>query len=96
MALLDDANTSAYGHPVISEVNLGVGKNPGILISGHDLRDIQQLLEQTEGTGVDAPPRLQQNRQRPGPVSVHPACAAQDAVHPRPGANGLMQNMLLI
>ena len=53
MALLDDANTSAYGHPVISEVNLGVGKNPGILISGHDLRDIQQLLEQTEGTGVD-------------------------------------------
>ena len=53
MALLDGANTSAYGHPVISEVNIGVGKNPGILISGHDLRDIQQLLEQTEGTGVD-------------------------------------------
>lgn len=53
MALLDGANTSAYGHPVISEVNIGVGKNPGILISGHDLRDIEQLLEQTEGTGVD-------------------------------------------
>lgn len=53
MALLDDANTSAYGHPVISEVNIGVGKNPGILISGHDLRDMEQLLEQTEGTGVD-------------------------------------------
>ena len=53
MALLDDANTSAYGHPVISEVNLGVGTNPGILISGHDLKDIDQLLKQTENTGVD-------------------------------------------
>ena len=53
MALLDEANTSAYGHPVISEVNLGVGKNPGILISGHDLKDIDQLLKQTENTGVD-------------------------------------------
>ena len=53
MALLDEANTSAYGHPVISEVNLGVGTNPGILISGHDLKDIDQLLKQTENTGVD-------------------------------------------
>ena len=53
MALLDEANTSAYGHPVISEVNLGVGTNPGILISGHDLKDIDQLLKQTDNTGVD-------------------------------------------
>ena len=53
MALLDEANTSAYGHPEISEVNLGVGKNPGILISGHDLKDMEQLLKQTENTGVD-------------------------------------------
>jgi len=53
MALLDEANTTAYGHPEITEVNLGVDKNPGILISGHDLRDMQELLKQTEGTGVD-------------------------------------------
>ena len=53
MALLDGANTSAYGTPVTTEVNIGVGKNPGILISGHDLKDIKELLEQTEGTGVD-------------------------------------------
>lgn len=53
MALLDGANTSAYGTPVVTEVNIGVGKNPGILISGHDLKDIKELLEQTEGTGVD-------------------------------------------
>jgi len=53
MALLDEANTSAYGNPEITEVNIGVGKNPGILVSGHDLRDIEMLLEQTEGTGVD-------------------------------------------
>jgi len=53
MALLDGANTSAYGTPVATEVNIGVGKNPGILISGHDLKDIKDLLEQTEGTGVD-------------------------------------------
>lgn len=53
MALLDDANTSAYGHPEITKVDLGVRKNPGILISGHDLRDLEMLLEQTEGTGVD-------------------------------------------
>ena len=53
MALLDGANTSAYGIPVATEVNIGVGKNPGILISGHDLKDIKELLEQTEGTGVD-------------------------------------------
>ena len=53
MALLDGANTSAYGTPVATEVNIGVGKNSGILISGHDLKDIKDLLEQTEGTGVD-------------------------------------------
>jgi hydroxylamine reductase len=53
MALLDEANTSAYGHPEITRVNIGVGKNPGILISGHDLKDMEELLKQTEGTGVD-------------------------------------------
>ncbi|MDD6057876.1 MAG: hydroxylamine reductase [Clostridiales bacterium] len=53
MALLDAANTEAYGHPEITKVNIGVGENPGILVSGHDLRDLEQLLEQTEGTGVD-------------------------------------------
>ena len=53
MALLDKANTESYGHPEITEVNIGVGKNPGILISGHDLHDIEDLLKQTEGTGVD-------------------------------------------
>jgi len=53
MALLDEANTTAYGHPEITEVNIGVGSNPGILISGHDLKDMEELLKQTEGTGVD-------------------------------------------
>ena len=53
MALLDKANTGAYGNPGITKVNIGVGKNPGILVSGHDLRDLEQLLEQTQGTGVD-------------------------------------------
>ncbi|HQO64274.1 MAG TPA: hydroxylamine reductase, partial [Syntrophorhabdus sp.] len=53
MALLDKANTSAYGNPEITEVNIGVGKNPGILISGHDLKDMEELLKQTQGTGVD-------------------------------------------
>jgi len=53
MALLDEANTTAYGNPEITEVNIGVGKNPGILISGHDLKDMEELLKQTEGTGVD-------------------------------------------
>ena len=53
MALLDEANTKAYGHPEITEVNIGVDKNPGILISGHDLKDMEELLKQTEGTGVD-------------------------------------------
>ena len=53
MALLDKANTSAYGNPEISRVKLGVGKNPGILVSGHDLRDLEMLLEQTQCTGVD-------------------------------------------
>lgn len=53
MALLDQANTTAYGNPEISKVNIGVGKNPGILISGHDLHDIEDLLKQTEGTGID-------------------------------------------
>ncbi|RKX26701.1 MAG: hydroxylamine reductase [Candidatus Zixiibacteriota bacterium] len=53
MALLDKANTETYGNPELTEVNLGVRKNPGILISGHDLRDMEDLLKQTEGTGVD-------------------------------------------
>ncbi len=53
MALLDQANTGAYGNPEITKVNMGVGKNPGILVSGHDLRDLEMLLEQTQGTGVD-------------------------------------------
>lgn len=53
MALLDKANTTSFGNPEISEVNIGVGKKPGILISGHDLRDLEELLDQTQGTGVD-------------------------------------------
>lgn len=53
MALLDQANTQAYGNPRISKVKIGVNKNPGILVSGHDLRDLEMLLEQTQGTGVD-------------------------------------------
>ena len=53
MALLDEANTSKYGNPEITEVNIGVRDNPAILISGHDLTDLEQLLEQTQGTGVD-------------------------------------------
>ena len=53
MALLDKANTTAYGNPEITTVDIGVGTNPGILISGHDLRDLEMLLKQTQGTGVD-------------------------------------------
>ena len=53
MVLLDKANTEAYGNPEITKVNIGVGTNPGILVSGHDLRDLEMLLEQTQGTGVD-------------------------------------------
>ena len=53
MALLDQANTKTYGNPELTEVNLGVRNNPGILISGHDLKDMETLLKQTEGTGVD-------------------------------------------
>lgn len=53
MALLDEANTTRYGQPEVTSVNIGVGHNPGILISGHDLHDLEQLLEQTEGTGID-------------------------------------------
>jgi hydroxylamine reductase len=53
MALLDEANTSKYGNPQITEVNIGVRNNPAILISGHDFTDLEQLLEQTQGTGVD-------------------------------------------
>ena len=53
MELLDKANTKTYGNPEITKVNIGVGKNSGILISGHDLKDLEQLLEQTQGTGVD-------------------------------------------
>ena len=53
MAMLDEANTTAYGNPQMTKVALGVRKNPGILVSGHDLRDLEMLLEQTKGTGVD-------------------------------------------
>ncbi|MGM0509372.1 MAG: hydroxylamine reductase [Fusobacteriota bacterium] len=53
MALLDEANTSTYGNPEMTKVNIGVSDKPGILVSGHDLKDIKQLLEQTQGTGVD-------------------------------------------
>ena len=53
MALLDKANTKVYGNPELTKVNIGVGKNPGILISGHDLKDIEDLLKQTESTGID-------------------------------------------
>ncbi|BBE31334.1 hydroxylamine reductase [Tepiditoga spiralis] len=53
MALLDKANTETYGNPEVTKVNIGVGTNPGILISGHDLKDIEDLLKQTEGTGID-------------------------------------------
>ncbi|NDP19843.1 MAG: hydroxylamine reductase [Paludibacter sp.] len=53
MALLDKANTTSYGNPEITKVNLGVRNNPGILISGHDLKDMEELLKQTEGSGVD-------------------------------------------
>lgn len=53
MALLDKANTSSYGNPEITKVNIGVAKNPGILVSGHDLKDFEELLEQTAGSGVD-------------------------------------------
>ena len=53
MALLDEANTGTYGNPEITSVDIGVRTNPGILVSGHDLKDLEQLLEQTQGTGVD-------------------------------------------
>ncbi|MFH1152385.1 MAG: hydroxylamine reductase [Pseudomonadota bacterium] len=53
MAALDQANTTAYGNPEITQVNIGVGTNPGILISGHDLKDMDELMQQTQGTGVD-------------------------------------------
>ncbi|WP_415330719.1 hydroxylamine reductase [Clostridium perfringens] len=53
MALLDSANTGTYGHPEVTKVNIGVRKNPGILVSGHDLKDLEMLLKQTAGTGVD-------------------------------------------
>ncbi|WP_373205750.1 hydroxylamine reductase [Clostridium tertium] len=53
MALLDSANTGTYGHPEMTKVNIGVRNNPAILVSGHDLKDLEQLLKQTEGTGID-------------------------------------------
>ena len=53
MALLDKANTTTYGNPEITTVDIGVRKNPGILVSGHDLKDLEMLLDQTEGSGVD-------------------------------------------
>lgn len=53
MALLDKANARRYGYSEISKVNIGVQKNPGILVSGHDMRDLEELLKQTEGEGID-------------------------------------------
>ena len=53
MALLDKANTTAFGNPEVTKVNIGVRNNPAILVSGHDLRDLEELLIQTQGTGVD-------------------------------------------
>ena len=53
MEMLDKANIDSYGSPEITKVNIGAGKNPGILVSGHDLRVLEMLLEQTQGTGVD-------------------------------------------
>lgn len=53
MALLDQANTTSFGNPEITKVNIGVGTRPGILVSGHDLKDLEELLDQTEGSGVD-------------------------------------------
>ena len=53
MALLDTANTSTFGHPELTSVNIGAGKNLGILSSGHDLKDLEDMLKQTKGTGVD-------------------------------------------
>jgi len=53
MAILDDAHTATYGHPQATRINLGVGANPGILVSGHDLKDLEELLAQTAGTGID-------------------------------------------
>ncbi|RDY27211.1 hydroxylamine reductase [Romboutsia weinsteinii] len=53
MALLDEANTTTYGHPEVTSVSIGVRNNPAILVSGHDLKDLEQLLKQTQGTGVD-------------------------------------------
>ena len=53
MSLLDKANNESFGRPEITKVNIGVGNNPGILVSGHDFKDLEDLLKQTEGTGVD-------------------------------------------
>ena len=68
MALLDKANTSAYGNPWITKVNIGAGTRPGILVSGHDLKDLEELLEQTAGTGVDV-----YTRNEMLPAHYHPA-----------------------
>ena len=73
MALLDSANTSAYGNPEISEVNIGVRNNPAILISGHDLKDMEMLLEQTQNTGVDVYPHREML-----PANYYPAFKKYD------------------
>ena len=69
MALLDNANTSTYGNPEITKVNIGVGTRPGILVSGHDLRDLEMLLKQTQGSGVDVYTHSEML-----PAHYYPAC----------------------
>ena len=87
MAALDQANTTTYGHPEITEVNIGVGTNPGILISGHDLKDIKELLEQTKGTGIDVYTHSEML-----PANAYPALKKYDHLHGNYGNAWLHQN----
>ncbi|MDR3556228.1 MAG: hydroxylamine reductase [Syntrophobacteraceae bacterium] len=87
MALLDEANTSTYGHPELTRVNIGVRKNPGILISGHDLKDMEELLEQTRGTGVDVYTHGEML-----PANYYPAFKKQDHMAGNYGSSWWHQN----
>jgi hydroxylamine reductase len=87
MALLDEANTSTYGHPELTSVNIGVRKNPGILISGHDLKDMEELLEQTRGTGVDVYTHGEML-----PANYYPAFKKQDHLAGNYGSSWWHQN----
>jgi len=87
MAVLDRANTETYGDPELSEVNIGVGKNPGILISGHDLKDMEELLEQTEGTGVDVYTHGEML-----PANYYPAFKKYDHFHGNYGSSWWLQD----